>query len=420
VSGLGERGEGDVDRTGSGVPIVPAMDGFRAYAILGVVLLHVLGAAGILDATAGTTGGILIWGVLGNIIDAFFIISGFVLFLPTVVRSGEFGRLGRFARARAARLLPAYWLSLVVVLLLLAAKPPPPLALPGLTDIAVHLGALQMPARMSEPSLLLGFGVNGPVWMISIIFGFYLVLPLIARSYFRHPLLGLALALGVTLGWKALVLHTGLVDALTTEAFPRWALELTAIDQLPGWALSFALGMTGAWAYVRVLERYPREVVQRRALHVLPFALIAYVGLAYLYGRTSLQVAGAITGSLARTDMLETALGSVSRAALMAAIVLGPIRLQRPFANRATSRIAEHSYGFYLAHAIVITYLIAFAALPGDGSLLAFAVWSAIVIPASLAYAYVSRTLVEQPIRRRIQERERRDREVGGPAERSG
>ena len=249
--------------------------------------------------------------------------------------------------------------------------------------------------------------------MISVIFGFYLVLPLIARSYFRHPLLGLALALVLTLGWKALVLNTGMVDAISTEAFPRWALELTAIDQLPGWALSFALGMTGAWAYVRVRERASREVVERWALRLLPFAVIAYVGLAYLYGKTSLQVAGAITGSLARSETLETALGSASRAALMAVIVLGPIWLQRPFANRATARLAEHSYGFYLAHGIAITYLIAFTALPDDGSLVAVALWLGIVVPTSLAYAYVSRALVEQPIRRRVRKRERRDRATG-------
>ena len=52
-----------------------------------------------------------------------FVVSGFVLFLPTAARGGRFGDVGAYALRRAARILPAYWLSLVVAIVLLAVLP---------------------------------------------------------------------------------------------------------------------------------------------------------------------------------------------------------------------------------------------------------------------------------------------------------
>ncbi|HET6831440.1 MAG TPA: acyltransferase family protein, partial [Solirubrobacterales bacterium] len=105
---------------------VPALDGFRAYALLGVVTVHLLGAAGVLAASDGTGAGVALWSIFGNTIDVFFIISGFGLFLPTVRRGGEFGSKARFWIERGARLLPAYWLVLAIALVLLAFAPTVP------------------------------------------------------------------------------------------------------------------------------------------------------------------------------------------------------------------------------------------------------------------------------------------------------
>ena len=90
-----------------------ALDGFRAYAILGVVAIHLLGASGVFAATAGTATAVVLWLPLGNTIDAFFIISAFVLFLPVIRRGGAFGSRARFWIGRGVRLFPAYWLALV-------------------------------------------------------------------------------------------------------------------------------------------------------------------------------------------------------------------------------------------------------------------------------------------------------------------
>jgi len=102
-----------------------------------VVLLHVLGLAGVLVAEHGELFQVLVWGTVGNVIDVFFIISGFVLFLPVIARGGDLGGVRSFYIRRAARIYPAYWLSLVVLLVLMAIELPAFTVFPSAVDIVV-------------------------------------------------------------------------------------------------------------------------------------------------------------------------------------------------------------------------------------------------------------------------------------------
>lgn len=126
---------GKQSRVASHIPVVAAFDGYRAYAILGVVMLHLLGQSGVLAAAGSNWFGQLILGTLGQSVDILFIISGFVVFLPTVARHGEFGSVSSYAVRRAARLVPAYWAVLVIVLVLISlVTVDPPIPFPALGD----------------------------------------------------------------------------------------------------------------------------------------------------------------------------------------------------------------------------------------------------------------------------------------------
>jgi len=379
---------------------IAAVDGFRAYAILGVVTIHLLGAAGALQP--GTTTSLVVWGLLGNVIDAFFIVSGFVLFLGVVERGGRLGSLRAFAAVRGARLIPAYWITLALMLALLALVPAAistAEGVPSLPNVLVHLGGMQMPARMIDSNILPGFGINGALWMISVIVGFYLVFPLIAKPFYRHPLAGLAIAAAITLGWKEAALHlSGPLTAFNLGDQPEWSVALIASNQLPGWAFSFALGMTAAWGYTRIRATGRSAQARDAAVWIGAVAVIACLACAYVYGRDASEVSGAIGGSVARSSPLLGLAYSFSRAALMAAIVLGPTWAQAPFANRPTRGVAELSYSTYLIHLVVAAYVgISLLALPTDGSLRGIALWFGTVVPISLLYAYVMRRWIELP-----------------------
>jgi peptidoglycan/LPS O-acetylase OafA/YrhL len=395
-------------KTASGTPRVPALDGFRAYAIMGIVAVHLLGASGVLSRANGTDAGVVLWSIFGNTLDAFFIISGFVLFLPTVARGGEFGSKLDFWIGRGVRLLPGYWLVIAICLLLLAVAPPiAGYPFPTVGSIIAHLTVMHLPVRMFHPGLTPGFGLDGAVWMISIVVTFYIVLPFAARAYARHPLIGLAVAAAITIAWKQAIARTpGIFEALSdgTVPNPDLFIRLIAVDQFPGWAFSFGLGMTGAWAYVWATRRFPAERLRRMASLAAAPALLAYVFAAYLFGRTTLVYDGRVS-PVARSHTLETMLSSTSRALLMAVIVLGPVWMRRPFVNRPTAWLAELSYGVYLIHIVLVVYAVSLFHLPEDGTLGALAIWVAVIVPPSLLYAAVTRQWFELPIQRWVRAR---------------
>ena len=154
---------------------VRALNGFRAFAIFGVVAIHLIGVSGFFIAHPDSEASVVIWSIFGNTIDAFFIISGFVLFLPVIRRGGEFGDKWAFWVGRGARLLPAFWLVLAVLIVLTAVKPPGPgLPVPDRARARrPHPGHAAARSQLFDSGFRIGFGINGPLWMISIVVRFY-------------------------------------------------------------------------------------------------------------------------------------------------------------------------------------------------------------------------------------------------------
>ncbi len=158
-------------------PETRALDGLRAIAALLVVLYHYT------DISRGH------WILLGRNLDylwvygetgvhLFFILSGFLLFMP-YVRAMRAGRplpsIRNFYKRRALRILPAYFACLVVMV---AVQYPTLLAQEGVTglsaDFVLHL------LMLHNLSLAFNRTINGPFWTLAIEWQFYLVLPLFA------------------------------------------------------------------------------------------------------------------------------------------------------------------------------------------------------------------------------------------------
>lgn len=395
---------------------VPALDGFRALAIFGVVAVHLLGFSGVLARNEGDSADVVLWTIFGNTIDVFFIISAFVLFLPVARRGGRSPDKAAFWVSRAARLLPAYWLVLAIVAVLILVKPPTPdYGFPPPVELIANATTMQLPVQLLDQGFRIGFGINGPLWIISIVVTFYLLLPFVAGSWYRHPWRWLAGAAALTVAWKQAIDWTPGVFEAISNGTPQFVSEL-AVDQFPAWAFSFGLGMTGAYALVRASERWSAEQLRRGALIAAPFVAVVYVFACWRFGRYSLTLPGNFTPEARMNTPLGLAQSS-ARAAAMAVIILGPLWLQRPFANRATKKIAELSYGVYLIHMVIVIYATVFFDMPENGTIGAFAVWVALVVPPSLVFAAISRRWVELPARRWIEGRFRGSPAAAAPVE---
>jgi peptidoglycan/LPS O-acetylase OafA/YrhL len=341
---------------------VPALEGLRGYAALLIAVYHawVLSGQGRLGAPAirdGVSAGLLA-------VDLFFVLSAFVLFLP-VVRTGAFPPAGEYALRRAARILPAYWLSLLLAIVLAAALGAGyRVDAPG---ILAHLSFTEVEWRLLPGYRgTLGFTVNPVVWSLAVEAAFYVVLPFVAVAYSRRPVLWLA-------------------GSLAAVAVMRATLHGEWLSLPPLFAADFAAGMTAAWLAVR--RPAPAAAVP---VAVLAAALVL------------VKAGGADAGDVRVLTRASVTLGVVlplAFGALVWAFASAP-RFTALADNAAARWAGKVSFGVFLVHFMVMRACVDLLGFPHDGSGGAFAALLAAGLAGAFALAYFSWRFVEAPIRR--------------------
>ncbi len=417
---------GKQDRSARGIPVVPAFDAYRGVAVLGIVIFHILASSGLLIRAGESAPAQLVWGTLPYTVDIFFIVSGFVMFLPAAARDGRFGSVRTFAVRRAARLFPALWVALAIALALLAFLPASSLPFPGAGDIALNFTALANWATLFPGGNIPGFGVDSPVWTLTVEVAFYVVLPFVAASYFRRPLVGLAVAAAIAILWREAFEHIfDLADFLGISLSERRGIGLQfANNQFPYWAFSFGAGMTIAWAYVRLDRARDRAAVERAAPIVAGAALLVLCIFIVLAGREAIDTppAAVVHDAWDSSFLMLGYTAALGVAMLFLAFVPG--RVRTVLSNPRVRLLADISYGVYLIHAVLLWTISTQLSpphddfLPKDGSLRTFAIMLVLVLPLSLLYGYLSTRFVEQPIRRWAHRygRRRQERPAADPA----
>ena len=379
---------------------IGAFDGLRAYALFGIVVMHLFGISGVLAVGRDDTVSRVIWTFFGNTIDLFFVISGFLLFLP-VVRRGELkGGTRNFYIRRLARIQPEYWLSLVVVVLaIVLIQVPFQPATPTVGQFLIHFFDLQTAVRMIDLGFVVGFWVNGAVWMIPVLIGLYIVFPPLSRLMLRRPWLALGLALAVTVGWKYGVHHLpGVLSWLDGGEGTEQQRVIIATEQSPSFAWSFAAGMFAALLYQRTREN-PGTLWQTRGLPIgFAVATVVWVVCGIDFSRAAVASTTGFDGSgLGRIEILPNLLATAARATMVLFVALGPVYITRLFDNRFAATSARLSYGLYLIHLPVAFYAAQLLDLPEDGTVENFLLWCLIVFPPSLLWAWISNRYVGKP-----------------------
>src|SRR5215217_7281479 len=213
-----------------------ALDGLRGLAALLVVVYHSWVASSFAAVGGGAVRDVISAGFLA--VNFFFVLSGFVLFLPAARGAGSLGARSAYAVRRIARIVPAYWLALLLALVLF------PLLAPAGRTFASAVSPESVFAHFTFTELELrfvpgyegplGFVVNQPVWTLAVEMAFYALLPFIAGAWFRRPFAGLGLAVAISC-------------ALRIWFSPDEQL----LSLPPVYLADFGLGMAAAWLYVR-------------------------------------------------------------------------------------------------------------------------------------------------------------------------
>jgi peptidoglycan/LPS O-acetylase OafA/YrhL len=360
-------------------PQVPVLDTFRGLAAVGILLYHcwllsgepALGGGPVRDALSASF----------LAVTLFFVLSGFVLFLPVARGDGEFGSVAAYARRRVARVVPAYYVVLAVCLLAY------PLLTTGTMQGRVTWEALlahgvfaQQEARLLPGySGALGFAVDPVVWTLSLEALFYLVLPLVAGWFWRWPWQAVALAVVVGVA--------GRVALGDVAGAPE---ESVLLSSFPLHLTDFAAGMAAALLYVRWRVAASVALVGGVACGLAAFGLVAAAG-----GADAGDVRDGVRGNALLMALLPFAFGGA-----VLGLAWSPRALRRPLESSAARWVGAVSYGVFLAHYPLLLLARTTLDFEHDGSRDAFLALTAFALPASLLAGWLSWIAIERPSRR--------------------
>jgi peptidoglycan/LPS O-acetylase OafA/YrhL len=346
---------------------LPALEGMRACAAVGVVVTHVAFQTGHTGGLAGR-----FFGRFDLAVAVFFALSGFLLWRGHAAAARGLRSVpptGHYLRSRIVRILPGYLVAVVVILTLFPdAK----------ADLTVWLANLSL-TQIYVP-LTLTAGLT-QMWSLSVEVTFYLALPLLALLARRIPV-------------------RGRIPAVTIVAVASFAWGLIPFDAPAGvnplnWPPAFfswfAAGMLLAELTVSPVG-WPHQLARRRVL------MFAVAVLAFAVGASPLAGPEGLTPGTVGQFIVKTVMGAVLAAALIAPLVLDrPDTPHRWLGNTTMVTLGRWSYGLFVWHLAALAMV-----FPMIGEF-AFNGHMPVVLVLTVAFGFaiaaVSYTLVESPCR---------------------
>ncbi|OBH23685.1 acyltransferase [Mycobacterium sp. E342] len=369
----------DGQRAGGVRSFLPAVEGMRACAAMGVVVTHVAFQTG---HSSGVTG--RLFGRFDLAVAVFFALSGFLLWRGHAAAARGLQprpRTGHYLRSRVVRIMPAYVVAVVVILTLLpdADHASPTVWLANLTLTQIYV-----------PLTLTG-GLT-QMWSLSVEVSFYLALPILALLARRLPVgarvpaIAALAALSWAWGWVPIHSGSGTNPLNWPPAFFSW----------------FAAGMLLAeWVYnpIGLPHRWARRRVVMGVVAVL----------AYLVAASPLAGPEGLIPGTATQFAVKTAAGSLVALALVAPLVLDRVDTgHRLLGSTAMVTLGRWSYGLFVWHlaalAMVFPVLGTFAFTGRMPSVLV------LTLIFGWAIAAVSYGLVESPCREALRRWEKREK----------
>ncbi|AMO63654.1 acyltransferase 3 [Mycolicibacterium phlei] len=361
------------DEIGGTRSFLPAVEGMRACAAIGVVVTHVAFQTG---HSAGITGRLL--GRFDLAVAVFFALSGFLLWRGHAAAARGLRprpRTGHYLRSRIVRIMPGYLVAVVIILSLL------PGAVDARADLTVWLTNLTL-TQIYVP-LTLTSGLT-QMWSLSVEMAFYLALPLLAL---------LARWLPVRARIPAII-----AVAVASLFWVRIPFDPNSGHNLWNWPPAFfswfAAGMVIAELTVSKVG-WPHRLARHRILMAL-LALGAFLIAASPLGGNE----GLTFGSVSQVTT-KTVMGAVVAGALLAPLVLDtPDTPHRILGSTPMVTLGRWSYGLFVWHlaALAMVFpMIGHFAFNGN-----MPVVLALTLLFGFAIAAVSYGLIEEPCRQAL------------------
>lgn len=346
---------------------LPAVEGMRACAAIGVVVTHVAFQTG---HTSGADG--RFFGRFDLAVAVFFALSGFLLWRGHAAAARGLRTTpptAHYLRSRIVRIMPGYLVAVVIILTLFPDTEP---------DLTVWLANLSL-TQIYVP-LTLTAGLT-QMWSLSVEVSFYLVLPLLALLARRVPVRA---RIPVIVAVAVASLFWVYIPSDPDSGHNLW-------NWPPAFFSWFAAGMLLAELAVKPVG-WAHRLARRRVLTALIAVAAFTVAASPLAGREGLQ-----PGTIGQV-ILKTAMGAVVAGALLAPLVLDrPDTGHRILGSRVMVTLGRWSYGLFVWHLAALAMVFPMVgefAFNGQMPLVL-----ALTLLFGFALAAVSYALVESPAR---------------------
>ncbi|HEX5142430.1 MAG TPA: acyltransferase [Mycobacterium sp.] len=357
---------------------LPAVEGLRACAAMGVVLTHVAFQTGQHHGV-----GSRLLSRFDMAVAVFFALSGFLLWRGHAAAARGLRQTpptSHYLRSRIVRIMPGYLVAVLVILLLL----------PDNQGVSATVWWANLTLTQIYVPLTLTAGLT-QMWSLSVEVTFYLVLPFLAFFARRLPVRArvpvIAAVAVASLAWGFLPIHTA-----TGVNFLNWP---------PAYASWFGAGMLIAEWTVSPVGLVHRLVRNR-------WLMAAVVAIAYLIAASPLAGPEGLVSATLSQFVVRTAMGAILAGALLAPLVLDPPgTAHRLLGSTTMVTLGRWSYGLFVWHLAALAMVFPVVgrfAFNGD-----MVVVLILTLVFGFAMAAVSYALVENPCRQALRRWERRN-----------
>ena len=256
------------------------------------------------------------------LVDPTLLLTGFLLYRPLVRSEGRIADVKGFYCRRLCRILPCYLLAVLVAAAFALAQGRTVGSAPLWRDLLTHLTF----THTFSMDTYYWTSLNAALWTVAVEMQFYLIFPLLARAFGKHPVIAFVSLTAAALISRALV-------AACAKELSLW------VNQLPCMLDLYALGMLAA----HVLEK--RADAPRRWVF-LPLALLALGGVFWVLWRQN----AAGDAEIKTAQLLWRLPLGLCSAAFLYFAGRAPESLNRVFGNRLIRFLSAISYNFYIWH----------------------------------------------------------------------
>ncbi|GAC1367378.1 MAG: hypothetical protein NVS2B12_32690 [Ktedonobacteraceae bacterium] len=340
---------------------IPVLDGLRAIATLMVIAFHIQQKAFIWEKWSQPWISAF-WTFGGSGVTLFFVLSGFLLFLPyakALLFQSPWPSAKKFYLRRALRILPAYYITLLIIVLLFQRQYLEPRLWPQLF-LFLTLFMDSTPQTFAQ--------LNGPFWTLAIEWQFYMLLPLIALGFYygikrvvNSPSRRLLAVLGCCLlliTWGLFIRRVGLHYQRNPVSVPALNAVLFFLYGAGGKYLeNFAVGMAISACYVfgKHAEQGQAFLTWMRRLSipvgVIGLLLFTFTAIWHFYMLEMKTPNFHYFVHLVNYFFwLYELIIALAYGSIMFALLFGYEMIKRPFEWRPLGLIGLISYGLYMWH----------------------------------------------------------------------